>query len=364
MIAVSALLLKQLAQKDHVDLFSSVLDNPPKDIQNILEQTLAHFGQTHTAQDIEDFNCLLAWVLYGSETLSLAQLNAAIGLESNHGKFLDIRDKIEREFSAYFSIVDVKGSKPLESTVRVADDNESTKYGDMETPLETQDLDEDDSTVKIAHASIAKFFRNTETSTVTEKGVAIGMRSEVAHLRLAKTCLKVICATEGQKSPLNPKGTVHALLIYAAQYFQDHLKEGRSAATLEDKIEIFGLLRKVLCEDAVIYRWVRERSIHPEWFDISRSLGTAWSWLSDQEVLEKVSEEDKAWLQEDVSIAERLLKPTAKLFAQKLLHEDSDEAASNTFYFFIFLNGFLKLVGHFSSSLLVSRPRATTNVHA
>lgn len=56
--------MKQLAKKDHVDLFAQILNSPPTEIDNLLHQSLVQFGETHTVQDIKDINRLLSWILY------------------------------------------------------------------------------------------------------------------------------------------------------------------------------------------------------------------------------------------------------------------------------------------------------------
>ena len=199
---MGALLLKQLAQKDHVDLFSEVLENPPADIHSILTETLEHFGDTHTLHDVTDLNILLSWILYAFKNLSLGEINAAIGLESEHGEFLDIRDKIEREFSAYFSIVDYRHLDALSESFQQSTRAETMQLlgTGVDIPAENLEAEDDDDLevpiVKVAHASIAKFFRNSEIS----NHASIGVTREEAHLRLAKTCLRAICYNAEENS--------------------------------------------------------------------------------------------------------------------------------------------------------------------
>lgn len=75
-------MVKELLQNDHRDAFSEALQFPQRKVADILRHTLEYFGQTHTKEDIEDLNRLLAWVLYGKRPFTLAELNAATGLES------------------------------------------------------------------------------------------------------------------------------------------------------------------------------------------------------------------------------------------------------------------------------------------
>jgi hypothetical protein len=370
-MTVAALLLKQLSQKDHIDLFTEILQDPPPDIQSILQQTLVHFGQTHMAQDIQDLNSIFAWVLYGRETLTLAQLNAAIGLESDHGEFLDIRDKIGREFSAYFSIVDLRHKDPLEQAGNPQGDADANKEGPQTSTPDTSlkgvaegqanddpatefDDDLDVPTVKVAHASVAKFFRSVGSCSVEEKNICIGMNRKEAHLRLAKTCLRVICSIAEPSRSWKSMGTTDKLLSYAARYFPDHLAEAKSVATLEGKLEIFRYLVRCFRDEDVISRWVRETALWPDWFDMDKALGTVWSWLSDESVLKELKDEEKAWVTESASsISERVMKPIAIWFAKKWLQDPAIEVHDQSLYYFAYLSGFIKLVSPVISPLPV-----------
>lgn len=350
---MGALLLKQLAQKDHVDLFSEVLEKPPTDIQAILKETLEHFGDTHTVHDIKDLNTLLSWVLYAEERLSLAWLNAAIGLESGHGEFLDIRDKIGREFSAYFSIVDLRDrdepAQPTKLPVEVGTVSLLGTGVDVATEKPAEDQNDDDLDipgVKVAHASIAKFFRNAEISSITEKNTCIGVGRNEAHLRLAKTCLRVICyKPEEDSKPWKSMSTTEKLLPYATTWFDKHLKAGKAAATVADKVETFRLLAKLFRDETVISRWVRETGFWSKFFDMNESLGIVWSWFSDEDALNELTDEEKKWVVEPCpSTAERVLKPIAMWYAKNWLQDPTVERNEDAMYFFVYLRSLIQLV--------------------
>jgi len=346
---VASLILKQLSQKDHIDLFSELLQDPPQDIQSILEGTLVHFGQTHTVQDIKDLNSLLSWVLYSTRGLSLAELNAAIGLESQHGEFLDIRDKIEREFSAYFSIVDPhlpQGTVLLRSDNPISQENKDNTQLSIDNDVTTLD-DLDDGMIKIGHGSISKFFRSAQKSIIKEKGVEIGVNSGEANLKLAKSCLRAICLTEEPLKTWKSPMTKDKLLSYAITSLSAHLRGGRSAANLEDKLEIWRNLTKMLRDENIISRWVKMIELWPSWFALSSNsdLGVVWAWLSDETILKELGEDEKAWITEPASsIAERLLKPVAVWHAKCLLQDADGFLHGEHLYFFIFMHALINLV--------------------
>jgi hypothetical protein len=345
---VGALLLKQLAQKDHVDLFSEVLEMPPADIQCILRETLEHFGDTHTLHDIEDLNSLLAWVLYAYDSLTLAQLNAAIGIESEHGEFLDIRDKIGREFSAYFSIVDLRHKDTSSQPAKLPEETETIPLlsTSVDVPPEIVDVVNNDDievpTVKVAHASIAKFFRNSDTS----NHACIGVTRDEAHLRLAKTCLRVICYKKEENSKSwKAMTTTEKLHTYAINSFCKHLKEAKSAATTADKVEMFRLLTKLFRDESVMAQFTKEVEFWPDFFDMESSLGTVWSWFSDEDVLSSLGDEEKQWVTEPCpSTAERILKPIAIWYAKNWLQDPAIGRNDEAMYFFTNLRSLINLV--------------------
>lgn len=347
---MGSLLLKQLAQKDHVDLFSEVLENPPADIHSILTETLEHFGDTHTLHDVTDLNSLLSWILYAYGSLTLGQLNAAIGLESEHGEFLDIRDQIERECSAYFSIVDYRHQDtssqsfqlptkadtiPLLGTgIDIHAENLGAEDDDLEVPI-----------VKVAHTSIAKFFRNSEIS----NHASIGVSREDAHLRLAKTCLRAICYNAEENSkPWKSKTTTERLHTYAITYFSEHLMRASTAfvaASVDEKVEIFRLLTRLMRDEEVIAQWARDIQFWPDFFDMNSSLGAVWSCCSDKDVLNALGDEEKQWVIEPCpSTVERLLKPIAMWHAKNWLQNPNPEGNNEFMYFFMMLRSLLNLV--------------------
>jgi hypothetical protein len=349
---VGALLLKQLAQKDHVDLFSEVLQKPPLDTNSILRETLEHFGETHTLHDVTDLNILLSWILFAyGPALTLGQLNAAVGLESEHGEFLDIRDKLEREFSAYFSIVDYRhqdaSSQPIQPSTRP--DTMPLLGTGVDVPAGDLDAEDDDDLdvpiVKVAHASIAKFFRNSELSSHG----SIGVSREEAHLRLAKTCLRAICyKAEENSKPWKSKTTSDRLHTYAVTYFAEHLKAAGpafEAAPVAEKVEIFRLLTRLTRDEEVIARWTRDIQLWPDFFDINSSLGVVWSCCSDKDVLDALGDEAQWAIEPCPSTAERVLKPIAMWQAKNWLQDPNQDRNNEFLYFFMNVRSFGNLVG-------------------
>jgi hypothetical protein len=324
-------MVKELVQKDHKDAFSETVKFPQRKIADILRHTLEHFGQTHTKEDIDDLNRLLAWVLYSNRPLTLAELNAATGVESSQGEFLDIRDKIERDFSAYFTIIDISQKtkdyikqealrsreaeilKARDETIFSDDGASVAQHNDLDATGSSSDVEM--ATVKLSHSSVARFFRSSDKIEISEKSTFIGVSRVDAHLRLAKACLKLICSTKEYLS----------LLEYAAYSFHKHLGElDGDNISKADKVEVAQYLLRIFRNNDALSRWLffAPANFWPDWYQTTGPFGICWKVLSDEEVQQDLLQEDVAWATDTgVSRTEKLLKPIATFLAQKWLQE-------------------------------------------
>jgi hypothetical protein len=311
---VAALMVNELAQKDHLHLFSDALNNPPRDVTQILQDILRHFGHTHTVQEINDLNGLLAWVLYARRPLKLAEVNAAVGLESEYGPFLNIRDKIESEFSAYFSV----------------NDSDTGFKGSEEAKL------------RLAHSSIAGFFRGGEKIKIKSGGTILGVTADGAHLRLLKTCLTLLCAKE-QTQTLGPLSDDNKLLKYAANHFLEHLMELRECdIPIEERYYLAKYLIRFFRDDKALDKWLESLDSFPIWTSMSE-VDAVWAMVSDQNLTKSFSPEELAWVTD--STASKAQKITGRLvgvIARKFLQTPT----SNTrlYKYFLSLNYFKQLV--------------------
>lgn len=369
---MGALLLKQLLEKDHISLFSDILENPPENITGILQHTVEHFGETHTKQDIKDLNSLLGWVSYAYAPLTLAELNAVIGIESDQGEFLDMRDKLEREFSSYFSIIDLNRRMhppqiediPEDSTIGQATSQGSPQDVRREAPEEIQGEVQEDKFnqeldvgfVRFAHASIAKFFRAGKPTPVGEshKHLLIGMEKTDAHLQIARTCLRVICSTK-TSSTSRDSGVTDNLLNYAANNFHKHLKEAQWAIVYEENIDIARYIIQMFRDEAVMDGWVREGEFSKLWFDPETfetsdtcgngTLDIITTWLTGEIIQKGLNADERTWINVPSRTAgEKFLTPVALWFAKKWLQDPNSDLNYQAIYLFAMLNGLLKFV--------------------
>lgn len=334
---MAALMVNELKQKDHLNLFSEALNNPPRDIAQILQDILKHFGHTHTIQEINDLNNLLAWVLYARRPLTLAEVNAAAGLESDHGPFLNIRDKIESEFSAYFSVNDI-GRKPSNSNPKditldtlMNADQKDERLQALQDPENLEDSEE--ALLRLTHSSITRFFRSAAKVEINSKGVALGVTADEAHTRLLKTCLKLLCI----KEPIQAVGSIstsNKLLKYAANHFLDHLVILQpSQMPIQEKAEIANYMLQVFHDDEVVERWLGSSKSLPMWYSMNE-VDHIWALVSDENLRQGFSPENRALITDtNISKAQKILGAVAKYIARKWLeYPDSKREPYEWFY--------------------------------
>ncbi len=331
-------MVNELSQKDHLNLFSEALNNPPRDIGQILQDILKHFGHTHTIQEINDLNNLLAWVLYARRPLTLAEVNAAAGLEADHGPFLNIRDKIESEFSAYFSITEIarknSNSKfkdpPLDASVDPGQKDER-----LQTPQDSENSeDSEEALIRLTHSSIALFFRSAAKVEINSKGVALGVTADEAHTHLLKTCLKLICAnvpapTLGQLSDSD------TLLKYAANYFLEHLiilQPNQIPIELKDCIA--KNLLQVCRDDGVMNRWFGSLEELPQWWYSMREVDHIWALVNDENLRQNLSPDEQGlFTGTKASKAEIILRPWAKFLAREWLQRAVSKREPHEYFY-------------------------------
>lgn len=313
----------ELSQKDHLNLFCEALSNPPRDIDQILQDILRHFGHTHTIQEINDLNNLLAWVLYARRSLTLAEINAAVGLESSYGPFLNIRDKIESEFSAYFSITDTGrknfSSKLNETTLDSSFDLEQ-KIDKSNVQQEAQSQGEsEEALLRLTHSSIARFFRSAAKVDINSKGISLGVTADVAHTRIAKTCLKLLC-TPKQAQALGKVSDSDTLLKYAANHFLDHIiRLQLDQIPTEEKACIAKYLLQIFSDEEVMDRWFTSLEDLPQLYSMGE-VDHVWNLLSDESLNENLTAEERALIADTkASKAQKLLGPLAKFMAREWL---------------------------------------------
>lgn len=234
---VATFMVKEMLYKDHLDVFRGALSQTSVD--NIIRRSLQQFGITHELQDIEDLNRLLTWVIYGRYgTFNVAELNAVAALDSPMGGFINLREKIERDFSQYF-------------VVGGAESSEAHSKSDM---TDTQLANEEKATVKLAHSSITRYFRRSEDVEIPGKNIAIGIRKETAELAITKTCLLALCnkETRSQADPLYTD--VQPIIDYAVRHLGTHLNAITwfyNSLGLEDKIFLASYLTRLAREEAL-----------------------------------------------------------------------------------------------------------------
>jgi hypothetical protein len=344
---VAPLLLKFLSSKEHTKTLLEALEKLPSSANEILQQSLFHFTETRTVEDIHDFDCLLGWVLCARRSLTLAELNAALGIEAYHGGFLDLGDKIKTDFSAFFSIVYPGLDFGIRDGVAPGLRNDKrNQIGSTHNIQDSASLLDDKPRVRIAQPSITKFFREHCTSNPAEEIKLFSFNASKARIRMAKTCLVVLCGnamgTQGQ-----PDVITEVLYSYAANHLFKHLTEiDPSGVTIFDKLAISRNLLMFIRDESVIERWLQEAKGNNRPSEVwvfkrpNIPVGVIWKWISQESVRSFLSNQEKNFIENpDKTVAEKILRPSADFIARKWL--EGHVGSWNPFICWELLEGFL-----------------------
>ena len=332
---MAALLVKQLLKKDHLNVIQATFDQSDHQVADVLREILQNFGQTHELQDIEDLNRLLAWTLCAQRPMTLAELNMITAVESSYGAFLDIRPKIQTHFLSFFSIVD-KSRKTITYQRKFG----AGKEAETASEAEIEDEDTEAATLRLAHSSVADFFKRSEKVVISGKGIAIGIDQREAHLRIAKTCLEVLCTTEllvSSPFPDNPA----SILKYASFHFIHHLEfllqdENIDSLSLEDKIGLATKVIKLFRDDVILGRWwfLSFETKWPHWFGLPGPLQSVWKLISDDAIRDQLQAEDQVWIEDpSTPICEKLLRRPAMFVSASWLGQISPLDVKNTYFY-------------------------------
>ena len=330
---MAALLVKELLQKDHLFPLQAIFNQADREVEDVLRETLQHFGQTHDLQDIADLNRLQAWTLCAERPMTLAELNIVTAFESRYGAFLDIRDKIQNAFSSFFSIVNKsKRTREYQRKFGIAQEIGTGSEAGIE------DNSAKDATLRLAHSSVADFFRRSEKVVIGGKEHSIGVDQMEAHLRIAQTCLDILCAIEPMtSSPF--LDSPDSVMKYASFHFIHHLEfllqdEHVGSLNFDDKVCLARKVIKLFRDDVVLARWwyLSFEAQWPQWYGLPGPLQTVWVLISDFKIRAELRAEDRVWLEDpNTTICEKLLRRPAMFVAASWLGQNSPLDVKSTY---------------------------------
>lgn len=322
------LIMRELSKKSHVGTIRKSLHQAPKGLREMLRHVLEGFSSSLTEEDAADLNLLLMWVTCAATPLSLGQLDTMLKLQLPEGEVvLLLESKLRKQYASFFTLAREDGlsTADLQAGGSALAFNEDAGHRNDEEGLDDVENDTDfdsnrDTTiVTFCHASIGDFFRDKrEMKARSGHGhPEIGVNIVEARICTLKTCLNLICDPSLARKVEDSASSI--MLQYAKFYWHTHLKEAVQVfddVVPTEKIEVGNLLLKMLRDEAVVFEW----SGVPAWsFFTLETLNPLRVWLEHSDVLGRLAEGDRLWVESAKSNPGEYYRPTAKVFATQWL---------------------------------------------
>ena len=336
----------------------------PNEIRNVLEKAkdtdrsdnfankIKRINQTLSAEDIEDLNMLLTWVIRGYQTYGLRELEAVLFSRKQESNLRPLQERIRDEFSIFFDVRAEDDDDPDAKVTLKADTIkeyfEKASSPEVDRTLSTN-MKISETEVKVVRQFLkslcdqelfAKFQFEEFFESKLGRATAVSVDLETAHARILHNCLQIVLGEFTED--------VDAIKSYAMYWFPDHLKEvDLSLTDLNLKSEIGKRLVAMFRDESAIERWVEASSQFLTNEDFVEGL---MKWFRDSAATKKLSEEDKVWVHciiSNTDLGHDFLEYIARYQGKAWLQE-SDKDVSN--YPFQWLRGFLNKVLVLTSS--------------
>ncbi|ERF68631.1 hypothetical protein EPUS_07192 [Endocarpon pusillum Z07020] len=324
------LIMRELSKKSHVGTIRKSLHQAPKGLREMLRHVLEGFSSSLTEEDAADLNLLLMWVTCAATPLSLGQLDTILKLQLPEGEVvLLLESKLRKQYASFFTLVredglstaDLQaGGLALAFNEDAGQRNDEEGLDDVENDTDF-DSNRDTTIVTFCHASIGDFFRDKSEMKARSgrEDPEIGVNIVEARICTLKTCLNLICDPGLAKKAEDSASSI--MLQYAKLHWHTHLKE--AVQVLDDvvsmeKIEVGNLLLKMLRDEAVVFKWC---GVPASSFFTLETLNPIRTWLEHSDVLGRLAEGDRLWVETAKTNPGEYYRPTAKVFATQWLED-------------------------------------------
>ncbi|KAH6609115.1 hypothetical protein Trco_002461 [Trichoderma cornu-damae] len=311
-------MLNEINQKRHPSSILKSLQSFPKEINGMLNETLASLSVTISEEDARDLNEMLQWVSCAEESLTLEQLEAALIMKFGDPP-LRLEESLRGQYACFFALEREDGLttddllKDFARTQRevhpeknssrdksprprgLSSSNTSSPShrpgpaggggissyptsppaskmsspprhfsparspGIVDAPNEIDFRSNPSTTyVTFSHTSVRQFFRDGNTNTIHAtkgEGVMVGFDMMTARINILKTCLRIF----NDKPWFDCQELGHgeeAIKQYAAWYWQEHLAAlDPGMVPSEHKKELGMRIYNMLTAENVIYDW-------------------------------------------------------------------------------------------------------------
>lgn len=371
------------------------LESFPKEINGVLNTTLANLSSTITEEEAEDLNEMLRWTVCAEQALTVEQLEAALILAFGDPPFR-FEDSLRGQYACFFELEREDGlttddlvkdhereqrsrrtSTPTSSRPRRASSagkkdspnrpsispsqrlTESKRRRTSPVALETSPVrnyspsrsparsdperelefrsKKSTTAVTFFHASVREFFRDEDTTAATSHpgGHKIGFDITEARLHVLQRCLRIFNDVGWFKRE-QLGNRQYAIKQYAAWYWQEHLAAiDMSLVKREDKETIGRHVAGMLMEENIIYDWSIMYEKNDEGLEVltDRNIKALRKWMSDPEVLAGLDEGKRAWATKAVEQPMGIIQNIGKFYARAWVDETFERYIPTKFCF-------------------------------
>ncbi|RFU77997.1 hypothetical protein TARUN_4232 [Trichoderma arundinaceum] len=393
-------MLNEINQKRHPSSILKSLKSFPKEINGMLNETLANLSVTISEEDARDLNEMLQWVACAEESLTLEQLEAALIMKFGDPP-LRLEESLRGQYACFFALEREDGLttddllKDFARTQRevypernhrnespsprnlsssdtsspgrraspagrgILNHSTSPPAAEISSPprhfsparspgiLDVSnevDFRSNPSTtyVTFSHTSVRQFFRDGNANTVhaTKGGVMIGFDMLTARINVLKSCLRIF----NDKPWFDNQELGHGkepIKQYAAWYWQEHLA-ALDPATVpsEHKKELGMCIYNMLTVENIIYEWSIMYEKNNEGLEVltDANIQGLRKWLTDHEIFTSLTAEAKDFVTKSTKEDLGICQAIGRFYAKQWLSEDFYKYVPTLFCFKIVQN--------------------------
>lgn len=393
-------MLNEINQKRHPSSILKSLKSFPKEINGMLNETLANLSITISEEDARDLNEMLQWVSCAEESLTLEQLEAALIMKFGDPP-LRLEESLRGQYACFFALEREDGLttddllKDFARTQREAypernyrnesprprglSSSDTSSPGRRVSPVgrgvlshstsppatavsspprhfsparspgildvsNEIDFRSNPSTtyVTFSHTSVRQFFRDGNANTVqaTKGGVLIGFDMMTARISILQICLRIF----NDKSWFDKQDFYQgkeAIKQYAAWYWQEHLAALDPATVQpEHKKELGMHIYNMLTVENIIYDWSIMYEKNNEGLEVltDSNIQALRKWLNDPDIFANLTAEAKDFVTTSVKEDLGICQAVGRFYAKQWLSGDYYKYIPTLFCFKIVQN--------------------------
>lgn len=401
-------MLNEINRKRHPSSILKSLKSFPKEINGMLNETLANLSVTISEEDARDLAEMLRWVSCAEESLTLEQLEAALimrfgdpplrleeSLRGQYACFFALEredglttDDLVKDFARTQREAHPEGSHSPSPSPRLRALSGSSRSspgrgvspmgrdsfgfgtspptaelpsprhfsparspGILDASNEIEFRSNPSTTyVTFCHASVRQFFResNANVTHATKGGVEMGFDLKTARINILKTCLRIF-NDRAWFDKLELDHGKEAIKQYAAWYWQEHLAALDPATVpLEDKKELGMRIFNMLTLEDVIYDWSIMYEKNDEGLEVltDSTIQALHKWLNDPEIVMGLAAEAKDFVTNHAKEDLGICQAIGRFYAKQWLSKEFISYVPTLFCFNIVQNVAFMSDGH------------------